>query len=85
MFLMPYVVLSGLIDRMKVVMFLFLHRVADRLLHTKRTLHVHHLMHGGAMVWLVSSFAHEWSMIGQADLAFLVLAVICELDHFMDA
>lgn len=46
--------------------------------HEKRRVAVH----GGCMAWLGSSFAHEWHAIGQADIAFLVLALVSELDAF---
>lgn len=40
------------------------------------------LVHGGCVAWLSGSFAHEWHAIGQADLAFLVLALVSELEQF---
>lgn len=39
--------------------------------------------HVGLVAWLGESFAHEWHAIGQADLAFLVLAVVTELESFL--
>lgn len=40
------------------------------------------IVHGGCMAWLGQSFVHEWHSIGHADLAFLMLAAVTELEAF---
>lgn len=40
------------------------------------------LVHSGCVAWLGTSFAHDWHSIGQPDLAFLALSLVCEADTF---